>query len=213
MRARQDRNTPDMRKLLVGTQNKGKITEIKTIVGDVAYEIISVASFAGIETPNENGSSYAENAIIKARQYSVQTGLLTLADDSGLEVEALGWAPGLFSARYAGEDASDAERRALLLSELARTGVDTRTARFVCAVAIADSRGQIINVSEGVCWGRVNSEARGDGGFGYDPLFIPDGYDQTFAELPNSVKNEISHRGRALAKTREFLMSYKLYRK
>ena len=196
-----------MTQLLVGTQNPGKISEIKTIVGDVAFELISLANFAEIVTPIEDGSSYAENAIIKARMYSVQIGLLTLADDSGLEVEALGWKPGLFSARYAGEGATDADRRALLLSELSKTGVETRTARFVCAVAIADPRGKIINVSEGVCWGRVNTEARGEGGFGYDPLFIPDGYDQTFAELPNSVKNKISHRGRALARTREFLLS------
>jgi len=197
-----------MTALLVGTQNPGKFTEITTIVGDVPYELISLANFAQIKTPDEDGSSYPENAIIKALRYSVQSGLLTLADDSGLEVEALGGAPGLFSARYAGESASDADRRALLLSELGRTGVRIRTARFVCAVAIAAPNGEIINVSEGECWGQINSEARGEGGFGYDPLFVPDGYDQTFAELPNLVKNKISHRGRALAKTREFLLEY-----
>lgn len=198
-----------MAQLLVGTQNPGKIKEIKTIIGDVGYQLTSLANFPEIEPPKEDGSTYAENAIIKARLYSVETGLLTLADDSGLEVEALGWAPGLFSARYAGEGATDADRRSLLISELARTNVGRRVARFVCAVAIAGPTGTIINVSEGVCWGRVNTEARGNGGFGYDPVFIPDGYDQTFAELRNSVKNEISHRGRALAKTREFLRSYR----
>ncbi|HEY8224775.1 MAG TPA: RdgB/HAM1 family non-canonical purine NTP pyrophosphatase [Pyrinomonadaceae bacterium] len=199
-----------MSKLIIGTCNRGKLSEIKTILGDVFYELMSLADFVDVDPPEENGLSYADNAIIKAQRYATHTGLLTLADDSGLEVEALGWAPGVFSARYAGEGASDEDRRALLLSELAKSELESRKAKFVCAVAIADSQGQIVNVSEGVCWGRINNRARGQVGFGYDPLFVPDGYTQTFAELPEPVKNVISHRGRALAKTREFLLSHKV---
>jgi XTP/dITP diphosphohydrolase len=137
--------------------------------------------------------------------------LLTLADDSGLEVEALNWGPGVMSARYAGDDASDADRRSLLLSEFAKTRSKNRTARFVCFVAVAypgqRERPYIMSITEGICTGRIIDGARGAGGFGYDPLFVPDGYDLTFAELPDAVKNRISHRGRALAKAREFLLS------
>lgn len=197
-----------MTKLLVGTQNPGKLTEIKTILHDVPFELISIAEFQPLNTPAENAHSYSENAIIKAREYAAQTGMLTLGDDSGLEVEALHWGPGVLSARYAGDDASDADRRALLLSNIEKTGFKTRKARFVCVVAIADAKGQVISVNEGICTGRINIEPRGEGGFGYDPLFVPDGYDLTFAELENSVKNEISHRGRALAKAREFLLAH-----
>ena len=199
-----------MTKLLLGTQNPGKLTEIKTILGKVPYELVSIADFKPLNTPAEDADSYAENAMIKARQYAAQTGLITLADDSGLEVEALDSQPGVLSARYAGDNATDEDRRALLLSNLEKTGSKTRRARFVCAVAIADATGKVINVSEGVCVGRINDEPRGNAGFGYDPLFIPDGYERTFAELENSVKNEISHRGRALAKTRQFLLTRSL---
>jgi XTP/dITP diphosphohydrolase len=199
-----------MTKLLIGTGNIGKLREIKTILGDLPYEIVSLADFNDLETPEETGATYNANAILKADSYARQTGLLTLADDSGLEVEALNWGPGVLSARYAGDDASDADRRSLLLSEFAKTGSQNRTARFVCFVAIAfPERPSIISLTEGVCTGRVIDVARGAGGFGYDPLFVPDGYDLTFAELPDNVKNRISHRGRAFAEAREFLIEYK----
>ena len=195
-----------MTKLLIGTGNVGKLREIKGILGDVPYELLSLADVSGVETPDESGSTYTENAILKAESYARQTGLLTLADDSGLEVEALNWAPGIMSARYAGDNASDSDRRSLLLSEV--SGTQIRTARFVCIVAIANPA-DVINVAEGICCGEITDAPRGQGGFGYDPLFVPDGYDLTFAELPDSVKNEISHRGRALTKVREFLLKYK----
>ena len=202
-----------MTKLLIGTGNAGKLREIKSILGDVPYEIVSVADFNDLETPEENGETYNANAMLKAASYARQTTLLTLADDSGLEVEALNWGPGIMSARYAGEDASDADRRSLLLSEFSKTGSQIRTARFVCFVAIAypgqRERPYIMSATEGICTGEIIDVARGDGGFGYDPLFVPDGYDLTFAELPNEVKNRISHRGRALSKAREFLIKYK----
>ncbi len=196
-----------MTKLLIGTGNIGKLREIKSILGDVPYELMSLADFADIETPDENGATYADNAILKAKSYASQTGLPTLADDSGLEVAALNRAPGVLSARYAGDNASDAGRRSLLLSELSKICSQARTARFVCVVAIATPT-QLINVSEGVCDGEIIDAPRGSGGFGYDPLFVPDGHDLTFAELPDGLKNQISHRGRALTKAREFLLSY-----
>jgi XTP/dITP diphosphohydrolase len=197
-----------MEQLLIGTRNPGKLSEIKTILGNVPYELVSLAAFDEIDTPAEDARSYAENAVIKARSYAAQTGLLTLADDSGLEVQALNWAPGVLSARYAGEGASDEIRRELLIAEMTKTGSGIRGARFVCAVAIANPNPAVINVAEAVCPGRIAEVARGTSGFGYDPLFIPDGFDLTFAELEESVKNRISHRGLALAQTREFLLEY-----
>jgi len=202
-----------MTKLLIGTGNVGKLREIKTILGDLPYDIISLADFNNLETPEENGATYNANATLKAGSYAKQTGLITLADDSGFEVEALNWEPGVISARYAGDDASDADRRSLLLSEFSKTGSENRTARFVCFVAIAypgqRERPYIMSLTEGVCRGKIIDVARGDSGFGYDPLFVPDGYDLTFAELPDTVKNKISHRGLALAQAREFLIRYK----
>jgi XTP/dITP diphosphohydrolase len=124
-----------------------------------------------------------------------------------LEVESLGGAPGVFSARYAGDNATDADRRKLLLSELAKTGSQNRRARFVASVAIARADGEILNVSEGICEGTLTFAPRGNRGFGYDPLFVPNGYNQTFAELPDDIKNRISHRARALIQTSEFLRS------
>jgi XTP/dITP diphosphohydrolase len=197
-----------MEQLLIGTRNPGKLSEIKTILGNVPYELVSLAAFDEIDTPAEDARSYAENAVIKARGYAAQTGLLTLADDSGLEVQALNWAPGVLSARYAGEGASDEIRRELLLAEMTKTGSGIRSARFVCAVAIANPNQAVINVVDAVCQGRIAEAACGASGFGYDPLFIPDGFDLTFAELEESVKNQISHRGLALAQTREFLLEY-----
>jgi XTP/dITP diphosphohydrolase len=198
-----------MAQIVIGTRNPGKLAEIKTILGSVPHEIISLIDFDQVDTPSEDSDTYKENAIIKARSYAAQTGFLTLADDSGLEVEALDWAPGVLSARYAGEGASDAARRALLIAEMARRNSRVRNARFVCAVALAQPDQSVINVVEAICQGHIADAARGEGGFGYDPLFIPDGYDSTFAELEESVKNQISHRGKALALTREFLLKYK----
>ena len=208
--------------LLLGTRNPGKIHEIKLILGDLPLEFSSLNDFPDVAVAEENEDTYAGNAIAKARFYARATGVMALADDSGLEVEALGGAPGVISARYAGEHATDADRRALLLSELAKiasdkTGTDnrraqddrqtrdTRRARFVCAIAIASVDGEVLNLSEGICEGTITFAPRGTSGFGYDPLFVPDGYEQTFAELSDDVKNRISHRARALLKLRDFL--------
>src|SRR5262249_19040096 len=146
----------------------------------------------GVDTPAENGATYAENAILKARFYAAATGMCALADDSGLEVEALAGAPGVYSARYAGDNASDADRRGLLVSTLAKIPNVNRSARFFSVVAISDAEGSVLNVSEGICEGSIIFSPRGNGGFGYDPLFVPDGFNQTFAELSEDIKNRIS---------------------
>jgi XTP/dITP diphosphohydrolase len=194
-----------MNSLLLGTRNPGKVIEIVNILADSGWSLSSLQQFPNVGEAEENFMTFAENAIAKAQFYSSATGLCALADDSGLEVAALGGAPGVFSARYAGADASDADRRALLLSELMKVGDRERRARFVAVVAIATPDGNVLNLSEGICEGTITHAPRGTGGFGYDPLFIPDGYDQTFAELPDTIKNQISHRARALLGTRTFL--------
>jgi XTP/dITP diphosphohydrolase len=194
-----------MRSLLLGTRNPGKVKEIASILADSGWSFSSLQEFPDVGEAEENFVTFAENAIAKARFYAVATGLCALADDSGLEVEALGGAPGVFSARYAGTNASDADRRVLLLSELSKTADPDRRARFVSVVAIASPNGEVLNVSDGICEGTITFAPRGTGGFGYDPLFVPEGYNQTFAELPDTVKNLISHRARALTRTREFL--------
>ena len=195
--------------LLLGTRNPGKVKEIESILEDSGWSFCSLNDFHEVGLAEENFVTYAENAIAKARFYAAATGFWALADDSGLEVDALGGAPGVFSARYAGENRSDAERRELLLSEIAKVTDRERRARFVSVVAIASAEGTVLNVAEGICEGVITFAPRGEGGFGYDPLFVPDGYDQTFAELPEDVKNRISHRARALMKTRDFLASAK----
>src|SRR5688572_4064427 len=195
--------------LLLGTRNPGKVKEITSVLEDSGWSFSSLQDFELVESPEENGDTYSDNAIIKARFYAAATGMYALADDSGLEVDALEGAPGVFSARYAGKKATDADRRELLLSELAKTENKDRRARFIAVVAIASPDGTIVDLSEGVCEGIITAFPRGAGGFGYDPLFIPDGHDQTVAELPETVKNRISHRGRALMKTADFLKSLK----
>ena len=195
--------------LLLGTRNAGKVREIETILGDVPWRLRSLNEFENVGIAAETAPTYAENAIAKAQFYARAAGLNALADDSGLEVEALGGAPGVYSARYAGEGASDADRRSLLLSELAQQTSENRNARFVCVVAIATPDGALLSTAEGICEGRMIFEERGTNGFGYDPLFVPKGFEQTFAELTDSIKNQISHRARALRKTRDFLISQK----
>lgn len=194
-------------RLLLGTRNPGKLIEIESILRDSGWTFTSLQEFPHVKVASEDGDTYAANAIAKAQFYASATGLVALADDSGLEVEALGGAPGVYSARYAGAGASDADRRKLLLSELAKTGDANRRARFVAAVAIAQPNGEVLNVSEGICPGSITMTPRGHSGFGYDPLFVPNGFTQTFAELPDSIKNQISHRALALLETSRFLKS------
>jgi len=189
--------------LLVATRNSGKVQEIKLALQDLPLRLRFLDEFPELSAVDESGNFYEEKAIIMARSYSKQTGLCALADDSGLEVAALGGGPGLLSARYAGSQASDEERIARLLSELSSSQGRERQARFMCVVAIADSR--LINVAEGSCKGRIAEVPRGENGFGFDPIFIPENYESTFAELSLQTKNKISHRAQALARTRHFL--------
>ena len=191
--------------LLVATRNEGKLEELRQLLDDLPLELYGLTDFSDVETVPETGSTFIENASLKAAGYAKQTGRLTLADDSGLEVDALGGAPGIRSARYAGEDASDADRTARLLTELSMIPAAKRSARFVSAVAIANSDGQILHVSVGTCNGHIDFAPHGSGGFGYDPVFIPSGYDKTLGELKSAIKNQISHRARALSGAREFL--------
>jgi XTP/dITP diphosphohydrolase len=192
-------------RLLLGTRNPGKLREITSILNDIPVHLLSLRDVAEIPEPEESGSTYVENATRKASHYARATGLITLADDSGLEVRALNGAPGVHSARYAGEGASDEDRRKLLLRNINASSSGDRTARFVCAVAIASPDG-VLFVTEGACRGLIGYEFRGSNGFGYDPLFVPDGFMETFAELSEATKNRISHRARALFSAKEFLI-------
>ena len=186
--------------LLVATNNAGKIRELSQLLAGAPLRLRLLSEFGGVAEAEETGTTFAENAVIKALHYSAHAGLLTLSDDSGLAVDALGGAPGVYSARYAGADATYAERMARLLGEVEATGDTQRRARFVCVIAVADPANNTVETFEGVCEGRLATEPRGTGGFGYDPLFIPDGHERTFGELPAAVKHSLSHRARALAK-------------
>jgi XTP/dITP diphosphohydrolase len=195
-----------MTELLIATGNAGKVREVLPLLDGLPLRLRSLAEFSGVAEVEETGTTFTENAALKATAYAEQTGLWTLADDSGLEVDALGGAPGVFSARYGGAGASDADRVNRLLAELSRTGDVLRRARFVCVIAIAGPDGRLVKTSTGICEGSIALAPRGDGGFGYDPVFIPDGYQASFGELPAEIKQRISHRARALAAVRPFLL-------
>ena len=194
----------DPGELLVATANQGKVAEIRSLLASLSLK--SLDAFPHVSEVPETGATFRENAILKARGYALQTQEWTLADDSGLEVMALDGAPGVYSARYGGDGLSDADRVERLLDALSRTGDTERRARFVSVIVIADPAGVIVHTSTGTCEGRIASGPRGSNGFGYDPVFIPDGYDQTFGELGDEVKKMISHRARALAAARPFLI-------
>jgi XTP/dITP diphosphohydrolase len=191
---------------LIATRNPGKLLEVRGLLFRLPIRLRSLRDFPQTGEVEETGATFAENAEIKAAAYARQTGMFALADDSGLAVAALGGAPGVYSARYAGERATDAERVELLLAEIARTGDRDRRAHFSCAVAIAEPSGRILSLATGTCEGRIADAPRGDRGFGYDPVFIPDGFDRTFGELPSEIKDAISHRARALSGARDFLL-------
>jgi len=193
--------------LLIATRNAGKLLEASLILAELPFKLKTLADFDNTNIVEETGATFEENAALKAQSYASQTGLYAIADDSGLAVDFLDGAPGIFSARYSGKAASDADRVSLLLSNLANAPEDRRTARFVSAVALANRDGNLVYAAEGVCEGMIICQPRGEGGFGYDPIFVPRGYDQTLAELGLDVKNRISHRARALAAIRRFLLA------
>jgi len=182
-------------KILIASRNAHKIQEIREIFNLPGVEWVSTAEFPELHDVVEDGETFEANAIKKATELARATGLWALADDSGLEVAALGNAPGVFSARYAGEPCNHAHNNAKLLRELA--GKSDRSARFRCVAALSDPSGRAETVS-GSCPGRIVEAPRGAKGFGYDPLFVPEGYAATFAEMGNEQKNKLSHRGRAM---------------
>ncbi len=188
--------------IVLATRNPGKISEIEALLTGV--RVATAASFPGCPEPEESGRTFEENALIKARAVAGFTGKTALADDSGLEVDALGGAPGVHSARYAGATASDRDNMHRLLEALAGVADGDRTARFRCVMAVVAPDGRTWT-SDGVCEGRILREPRGESGFGYDPLFVPAGYESTFAELDARTKNRISHRAMALRRIAEIL--------
>lgn len=183
-------------RLVVATRNRGKVKEILDFLPPGA-EVLTLADFPHLPPVVEDGKSFLENAVKKAREVAMATGITALADDSGLEVEALNGAPGIFSARYAGEGAKDEENNAKLLRELEGVPWEKRRARFVCVIAVATPEGRVYT-ARGVCEGFITFEPRGDKGFGYDPLFYVPELDKTFAELEGEEKHKVSHRGKAL---------------
>lgn len=191
---------------MIATKNQGKLREFAGLLADLGFVLHSLTEFAPTPDVAETGSTFAENACLKAASYAAATGRLTLADDSGLEVDALSKAPGVHSARYGGEHTTDADRIALLLRELsAFKSHAERRARFVCVIALHDPRVAQTYLFDGKCEGSIALAPQGTRGFGYDPVFVPDGFTETFGELPNEVKERISHRALAVAATRSFL--------
>lgn len=190
--------------LLIGTNNQGKVGELTELLRGLPWDVKSLADFPSVPEPVENDDTFEANAVKKAGYFNKCFDVCCVADDSGLVVDALDGAPGVFSARYAGPDCNDADNRAKLLAALDDVPEPGRTARFVCCAAMVD-REERAHVEMGTVEGRIALECRGRRGFGYDPLFIPDGFEQTFGEVDPSVKMSISHRARAFGKLRAFL--------
>ncbi len=190
--------------LLLATNNLGKVREYRSLFRDLPLDLVTLVSLGITTVVDEVGNSLEENATLKATAYASQSKLLTLADDSGLEVDILGGEPGRLSARYAGEGASDADRVNFLLTRLKDVAWERRTARFRCVIAIAIPSGEV-RLCSGECPGFIAFEPKGNRGFGYDPIFYLPDHDKTMAELPLALKNRISHRARAAVKAREIL--------
>jgi XTP/dITP diphosphohydrolase len=191
--------------LVLGTRNAKKRREIEEILGDLGIELRDLAQFPPLPEVVEDGATFEANARKKAAETAIALGQWTLGEDSGLVVPALDGRPGVFSARYAGTQGDDAANNRKLLAEVAPLPPEKREAYYVCTAALADPGGQIHAVVEGRCWGRIISDHRGGGGFGYDPLFLIPEYHQTFGELSPRVKHALSHRGRALLQLRPIL--------
>lgn len=204
--------------LLIATHNTGKIRELEQALRGLPITFRHLTDFPNTSVVEETGNTYKENAVLKAVSYSEQTGLYALADDSGLEVDALNGTPGVRSARFGGENASDSDRTEKLLQELLPYQGTERAARFVCCIALASgpanatnlgtAASQVVNIAQGICDGKIALAPRGTGGFGYDPVFIPAGYEATFGELSADVKAKLSHRSKALSEMRLFLTQF-----
>ena len=190
--------------LLVGTNNPGKVQELVGLLAALPVIVLRPSDLGLSLDVAETGSTYAENARLKARAFAAQSGTLSLADDSGLEISALNGWPGIYSSRCAGSNATDLDRQILALDRLEDRPESARHARFVCHVTLADPT-NVLAESEGVVEGRIALAPAGTEGFGFDPIFIPEGYDQTFAELPVEIKRKISHRARAIKQIVPFI--------
>jgi len=191
-------------KLLIATTNAGKITEYRLLLSQLNYQLTTPIEEEIFLVVNETSRSYRQNAKLKALAYAQYSCLTTIADDSGLEVDALNGMPGVLSARFAGELATDADNIRLLLSKLKDVPWDKRTARFTCVIAIANSRGKV-ELCSGSCYGIITFEPVGNNGFGYDPIFYLPKFNKTMSELSQQRKNEISHRSKAVLKARQIL--------
>jgi XTP/dITP diphosphohydrolase len=196
-----------MADLLLASQNPGKLEEMRLLAEGLPFRVIGPREIGIEDAPEETGASFLENARIKALAYSARSGRLTVADDSGLSVDALGGAPGLYSARFGGEGASDIDRNKLLLEKLRDVPPEGRGARFTSAVAVARDGAVLFEVEEHVV-GRIADGMRGARGFGYDPLFFYPPYGRTFGEVERAEKDKVSHRGKAFARLRAFLASF-----
>jgi len=194
------------KKLLVATNNSGKLKEYNVLLKGISFALVSLANESIDFDVEETGSTFEQNATLKATEYCTMSGLMTLADDSGLEVNALGGEPGVMSARYAGERATDADRVNYLLAKMKDVPWEKRTARFKCVIAIAIP-GQDVKLCYGICDGYITYQPKGMNGFGYDPIFYFPELDRTMAELTFEEKNGISHRGKAAQQARKLLMS------
>lgn len=194
--------------ILIATGNEGKLIEFKDLLSDSPFVLHNLKEFSNVKEVPETGETFAENAAIKAREYAKQTKMLTIADDSGLEVVALGNAPGVFSARYGGDGLKNEHRIEKLLSELENTNDLHRKARFVCVIAIANSDGEILFQANGACEGTIADKPIGYNGFGYDSIFIPNGFSETFGELSPQIKRKISHRALAMREIQMFFNDY-----
>ena len=193
-----------MRELIVATKNKGKLKEIKELLKEFDLEVTSLAEYPDVPEIIEDGKDFYENALIKAKVVAEHTGKLVLGEDSGIEVEYLNNAPGLFSSRFAGENATDDDNNVKLMMELDGVPKEKRRARYRCFAALLDGE-KIVGVVDGRCEGCVTTEPRGKNGFGYDPYFFIEKYGKTFGELDPVMKSKISHRAEALVKVKELI--------
>ena len=186
-------------RVLIATQNAGKVLEIRRLLELLPAEFVGLDQLPLVDAPEENGATFLENARAKARYYGLHFGEIAIADDSGLEVDALDGAPGVHSARYGGDGLTDADRTNLLLRKMSGVSIEQRTARFKCAVVVFDPaiEGRILH-AEAAVEGSIICELRGRKGFGYDPVFVPVGKERTTAEMTPNEKDELSHRGRAI---------------
>lgn len=194
-----------MQELIIASRNQGKVNEIKELLAGLPFKVTSLLDHPHLPDVLEDGKTYKANALKKAREIALYTGQWTMADDSGIEVKALGNAPGIYSSRFAGQGASEARRNRKLFQMLQHVPPSRRQARYRCVIALVDGHGKELGVVQGTCSGYITTEERGKNGFGFDPLFLLNRYHKTFGELDPSIKAKISHRARSLKKFRQLL--------